>query len=113
MEGMATKVANDFKLLSNEKQNIIAERMDICLNCPYNSRNARTSQEFKELYNASYGSDRKEFHCSLCSCILEFKTASLSSNCGIESWNTLHPNRKLELKWHAVEGEKGESEETH
>jgi len=87
--------------------------MDICLNCPYNSRNARTSQEFKELYNASYGSDRKEFHCSLCSCVLEFKTASLSSNCGIESWNALHPNRKLELKWHAIEGEKEESEETH
>jgi len=108
---MTTKVANDFKLLSNDKQNIIADRMDICINCPYNSRNARKSPEFKELYGASYGSERPEFHCSLCGCVLEFKTASLSSNCGIESWNATHPNRKLELKWRAVEKDTESSDE--
>ena len=103
MEGMSNKIAKDFKLLSVEKQNIIADRMDVCLNCPYNSRNAKTSDEYRELVGRAYDSERPELHCSLCGCFIEAKTASLSSNCGIEAWNGNNPTRVLELKWTAVD----------
>lgn len=103
---MSTKVAKDFKLLDDDKKNIIADRMDICLNCPYNSRNATGSVEYRELFGDSYRTSRGEFHCAVCGCILEVKTASLSSNCGLESWNANNPERALDLKWRAVEKEK-------
>lgn len=103
LEGVATKTANQFKLLSNEKQNIIAERMDICLKCPYNSANAVSSPEYLQLTGKHYSTTRSELHCSFCGCICTFKTASLSSDCGVESWNASNPNKQIELLWHKVE----------
>ena len=103
LEGVATKTANQFKLLSNEKQNIIAERMDICLKCPYNSTNAVSSPEYLQLTGEHYSTTRSELHCSFCGCICTFKTASLSSNCGVESWNASKPDKQIELLWHKVE----------
>lgn len=103
LEGVATKTANQFKLLNNEKQNIIAERMDICLKCPYNSTNAVSSPEYLQLTGEHYSTTRSELHCSFCGCICTFKTASLSSNCGVESWNASKPDKQIELLWHKVE----------
>jgi 4-hydroxy-3-methylbut-2-en-1-yl diphosphate synthase IspG/GcpE len=103
LEGVATKTANQFKLLSNEKQIIIADRMDICINCPYNSRNAVTSPEYVQLTGKHYSTDRNELHCSFCGCIATYKTASLSSDCGIADWNADHPLHKIELKWKRTE----------
>ena len=103
LEGVATKTANQFKLLNNEKQNIIAERMDICLKCPYNSTNAVSSPEYLQLTGEHYSTTRSELHCSFCGCICTFKTASLSSDCGIESWNASKPDKQIELLWHKVE----------
>lgn len=47
--------------------------------------------------------------CKACGCNLALKTASLSSNCGIEVYNESH-EEKLELKWYAVSS-KEESQE--
>ena len=103
LEGVATKTANQFKLLSDEKQNIIAERMDICIACPYNSANAITSPEYVQLTGKHYETSRDELHCSFCGCVCTYKTASLSSNCGVESWNASKPDKQIELLWHKVE----------
>jgi hypothetical protein len=106
LEGVATKTANQFKLLSNEKQNIIAERMDICIKCPYNSTNAVTSPEYLQLTGEHYSTTRSELHCSFCGCVCTYKTASLSSDCGIETWNNSNPNnpeKHLELLWKRTE----------
>jgi len=98
-EGIRNDVSNKFKLLSDDKKRVIAERMDICLSCPFNSRNAQSSDEYKKLLGESYTTNRSELHCSLCGCTATYKTASLSSNCGIEYWNNNNPDKKLELKW--------------
>ncbi len=106
LEGVATKTANQFKLLSDEKQNIIAERMDICIKCPYNSTNAVTSPEYLQLTGEHYSTTRTELHCSFCGCVCTYKTASLSSDCGIETWNNSNPNnpeKHLELLWKRAE----------
>lgn len=106
LEGVATKTANQFKLLSNEKQNIIAERMDICIKCPYNSTNAVTSPEYLQLTGEHYSTTRTELHCSFCGCVCTYKTASLSSDCGVETWNNSNPNnpeKHLELLWKRTE----------
>jgi hypothetical protein len=99
IEGISRKTLNEFNLLNDDDRHRIADRMDICLNCPYNSRLARTSSEHLELTGVPYATGRAELHCSLCGCVIEFKTACLSCNCGIETWNERHPDKKLELKW--------------
>lgn len=73
--------------------------METCLKCPYNSANAQLSEEYKELTGKSYKTTRPELHCSLCGCVLEFKTFSLSSDCGITDWNEENPNKQLTPKW--------------
>lgn len=98
-EGIRNDVSNKFKLLSEEKKEVIAKRMDICLNCPYNSRNAPNSAEYKSLTGKHYATGRPELHCSLCGCTIPFKVSSLSSNCGIEAWNEEHPEKQIDLKW--------------
>ena len=99
LSGLKTKVIDRFKLLDNERRQIIAERYDICTNCPYNSRNAKQSAEFYKLQGKHYDTSRSELHCSLCGCIIEYKTSSLYSNCGIEEWNKENPEKQLPLKW--------------
>ena len=99
IEGISRKTLNEFNLLNDDDKHQIADRMDICLNCPYNSRLARTSPEHLELTGLPYATGRTELHCSLCGCVIEFKTACLSCNCGIETWNERYPDKKLELKW--------------
>lgn len=94
-----TKAAQRFKVLDHEKQQVISDRFDICVNCPYNSRNAKSSPEFYELHGKHYDTARPELHCSLCGCIIEYKTSSLHSNCGIEEWNKENPEKQLTLKW--------------
>lgn len=98
-EGVRNDVSNKFKVLSKQKQGVIAERMEICLSCPFNSKNAPTSDEYRELVGEAYNTTREELHCSLCGCTATYKTASLSSNCGIEHWNQSNPEKQLDLKW--------------
>lgn len=99
VEGISLKTLNAFNLLNDNDKQRISDRMDICVNCPYNSRNARVSSEYLELTGLPYATGRTELHCALCGCVIEFKTACLTCNCGIETWNQLHPSKKQELKW--------------
>lgn len=99
LEGVKNDVANQFKLLSEDKQRVISERMDICNNCPYNSRNAQVSDEYRSLNGNNYETSRSEFHCSLCGCVIQYKVSSLDSNCGIEYWNKKNPDKQQDLKW--------------
>ena len=41
-------------LLTDEELKVIIERRLICESCPLNSKNAKTSQEYKDLYNEHY-----------------------------------------------------------
>lgn len=101
-EGLSNTVLKDFDLLSDDKKQIIAERMETCLNCPFNSVNAKASEEYLAIFGKPYSTERSELHCSLCGCVCTLKTASLSSNCGAEVWNARHPNNPelhIPLKW--------------
>jgi hypothetical protein len=73
--------------------------MDICNACPFNSTNARVSSEYLALTGVPYATGRLESHCALCGCVIEFKTACLSCDCGVEMWNQKNPEKKQELKW--------------
>lgn len=95
-EGVVNKA--NFKNLPEEDQKIILDRLAICHECPYNSDLARASEEYLAIMGQNYDSKRSDLHCSLCGCVVEFKVASLSSNCGIEVYNHGKQN-KLDLKW--------------
>ena len=71
----------------------------ICNQCPLNSTNAQSSEEYKKLYGQSYKTERQDFHCAICSCPLNAKTSSLSSDCGLTDYNDKHKDNIQELKW--------------
>lgn len=102
-DGAKTKLMDRFKLLNEDEKQELIRRMDICLNCPYNSENALKSDEYKALFGKKYDHHRPDLHCSLCGCNLELKTASLESACGIRSHNQNYPNHQLEEKWQEYE----------
>lgn len=89
---------NDIKLQNNtlkpDEVEEIAKRRAICETCPFNSANAK-EQGFK--------TRRASAFCIHCGCPLTKKTASLSSNCGIEEYNQKHPKEQIPLKWTAYE----------
>lgn len=91
VEAVVNKVKGKFDLLTEEEQEEIVKRKLICEHCPFNSKNASV--------NSDYKSDRPDDHCIFCGCNIDFKTESLSSNCGIENYNRNHPNEKMDLKW--------------
>jgi hypothetical protein len=99
IEGISNNVMMEFGALpDSEKEEIIRRRL-ICEECPLNSRNAQTSEEYVLLFNTHYKTDRKDFHCSICTCPIKTKTASLESNCGLEVYNNQHPTNKQPLFW--------------
>jgi len=98
-EGVWNEIAH--KRLNPEQKEEIAKRTEACANCPFNSENAQTSDEYFKLYGENYKTSRKEPHCALCGCVLKFKVSSLSSNCGIEIHNQRYPDKKQPLKWKA------------
>jgi len=85
-------------LPEGERAEIIKRRLT-CKGCPFNSENAKTSEEYKELTGKPYITKRKEEHCSFCGCNINMRTASLSSSCGVETWNKNNPDKQLPLKW--------------
>lgn len=89
------KMEND-KLPQDEVEEILRRRL-ICSGCPFMSKNAIASGVLK--------TSRTDDFCSLCSCPLIGKTASLSSSCGIVSYNEKHPDSPLEPKWLAYKPE--------
>lgn len=102
IEGIANEVKMKYGGLAEDKQNEILRRRVICAGCPYMSENATTSEEYKELVGKHYETSREDDHCTFCSCPILTKTASLSSNCGIEYYNKTR-EVKLPLKWERYE----------
>jgi len=90
----AAKLQNN-KLEEDEVEEILKRRL-ICQECPLMSENAKTSQEYLDIFGKHYKSDRKEEHCSICSCPLVSKTASLTENCGIKADKK---TKNLDYRW--------------
>lgn len=88
--GIVTDVKSKLRLLPEDQQNEIIRRRAICRSCEYNST---------EMKKKGYKTKRLDFHCTLCSCPIETKTASLMSECGAATWNLQNPDDKIELKW--------------
>lgn len=89
----------NFDNLKPEEITEILKRRAICESCPLNSFNAKKSEEYKNLFDLHYYTDRDDLHCSICACPVATKTASLSSNCGLERYNEENPENIQELKW--------------
>lgn len=107
LDDIVSGVINDVKFqhgnLPEDQQEEIARRRLICRTCPLNSFNAKTSQEYFDLYGKHYKSDRNDLHCSICSCNISLKTASLESDCGITSYNQNNLDKQIPLKWEKYE----------
>lgn len=79
----------------------IMRRADICKECPFNSKNAIAS--------GTYVTGLGFQHCILCKCrigveedgSIQGKEACLSCNCGVEQFNAMHPESKMEVRWTA------------
>lgn len=99
IEGIVNNVKLSYGALDDNKKEEIIRRRLICEGCPFQSNNATTSPEYKELTGTHYSSDRDDKHCTLCGCPIETRTASLNKACGIASWNKNHKDKKLPLKW--------------
>jgi hypothetical protein len=99
LDGARTKVMQKFNMLEKDEQKEIVRRMDICLQCPYNSENATNGDAYKNLFGRKYQHHRPDLHCSLCGCNLELKTSSLDSACGGRSHNENYPKAPVEVRW--------------
>lgn len=97
--GILKNVQLKYGSLSEEEKTEIVKRRFICANCPFMSKNAITSNEYKELTGKNYKAYRKIDHCSFCGCGIEMRTSSLHSECGAETWNKEHPGNTIDLKW--------------
>lgn len=98
-EGVWNEISS--KTLNSAQKKEITKRTEICAGCPFNSENAQTSREYFDLYEESYKTTRKDPHCALCGCVLKYKVASFSSNCGLEIHNRRFPEKQQPLKWEA------------
>jgi len=91
---------NDIKLqkgeLPEEEVIEILKRREICHTCPFNSENAKTSEDYFTTFKENYKTEREELHCSVCSCGIKKKTASLDEECGIASSKE---TKNFILKW--------------
>lgn len=107
-EGWTNSVLNEMKLLDEKKQKIANERLEKCLQCPFNSDNAKS---------IGYETSLDYFHCSSCKCPLNKKVFAFDDNCGLE-WFMFHAgdadqkhileyykehNLPIELKWKKIQ----------
>lgn len=99
IEGISNSKKFKKNQLSNAQLKEIIRRREICGNCPFNSKNAPTSPEYKKLFGDSYKTDREDLHCSICACVIEYKTASFNDDCGLIHYNHDFPENPQELKW--------------
>lgn len=96
VEGLVNKVKMEYDFLSDEEVEEITRRRLICQSCPFNSFNAKTSEEYQKAFGKPYTSDREDLHCSVCTCVIDIKTACLDCQCGIQDEKE---TENLELKW--------------
>lgn len=98
VEGVINQVKMKFDKLSEEEQEEIIRRRLICNSCPFNSINAKTSEEYFNIFGEHYSKSSEPLHCSICSCVINTKTAGLGNDCGIKADEK---TKHLELKWKA------------
>lgn len=99
LESVVNNVKMKLGNLPEEHQEEIIRRRLICATCPFMSKNALNSVEYKRLTGINYTTDRNDPHCSFCGCEINMRTGSLSSECGVRQWNTSNPNNTIALKW--------------
>jgi len=96
ISGIITDIKMEHGDLPDDVVEEILKRRTICNSCEFNSENARTSKEYFDIFGKNYETTIDNLHCSLCSCLVSKKTASLESECGLHSREeTSH----LPLKW--------------
>lgn len=88
VEGISNAVKLEHGLLPEDEQEEIIRRRLICQTCPMMSANRE-----------GYTSKRKDEHCTMCSCPIQTKTASLSSDCGAVTYNERHPEDPKPILW--------------
>ena len=95
-QGIKNEVKLEIGNIPEEHAEVIAARRIICANCPYMSTNA--------VKLGIYETKRADEHCMQCGCNIKFKTADLTSNCGIEVYNATvkEESDKLNLKWEKI-----------
>lgn len=91
IEGHLNNLRLELGTLPEDQEAEIVRRRLICSQCPFMSKNAEQLTGFK--------TDRTEEFCTLCSCPIKSKTASLASTCGIDYYNKKHPDKPLDVKW--------------
>lgn len=101
VEGIKNNIELNMGNLPEDQRDEILRRRVICRGCPYFSLNLfEDSSEYEKLYKKPFKSSRKgQSYCGICGCPENTRTASLSSNCGLESYNKQHPENQQELKW--------------
>lgn len=100
-EGMLNQVKQEFNALPEDQQEEIAKRRLICESCPLFSLNAKSNdEEYQKLFKKPFEFDSvRNTYCGSCGCEYKVRTASLSSNCGVEYYNEQNPENIQELKW--------------
>ena len=94
--GIYNSIQLEYGNLPEDEKGEILRRRLICQNCPLNSILAKESKEYFDIFGKYYDGGREEFHCSICNCGINFKTASLGSDCGIKDDEK---TKDLEYKW--------------
>lgn len=96
LEGLWNEVKSLNGSLPEDEQQEILRRRLICKSCPFYSLNANTSEEYFNVFNKHYNTDRVDSHCSVCGCNEQMKTSSLESDCGIKQ---SEETKELDFKW--------------
>lgn len=96
VEGIYNSIKLNYNSLPEDERLEILRRRLICESCPLNSILAKESKEYFDIFGKQYDGGRSEFHCSICNCGIEYKTASLGSTCGIKD---NEKTKDFEYKW--------------
>lgn len=88
IEGVTNSIKMEYGLLPQEEQDEIIRRRLLCASCPMMSKN-----------RIGYASSRTDEHCTLCSCPILTKTASLDTSCGAKTYNEKHPEDAKPILW--------------
>lgn len=82
--------------MKEEIERVSKERLNKCINCPFNSTEGKIGNYSK---------------CKACGCFLKPKSKCLSCSCGIETYNANHPDAEpLPLEWTAIITDEQEDE---
>lgn len=102
LEGAWNNIQMEFGTLPEDEKKEILRRRLICDTCPFMSSNAVTNPAL------NYKTTRFDNHCVMCGCNIKLKTGALDEACGIETFNSLNPDKALPLKWDVYKNQTNE-----